>query len=96
MLQTADSCISVCYSNTVTVTSDSREAEAVSPRPPHTRQPIRLSSDGLPHLFSFILLFWLASRISVIFMTFPQGQSFGVFQTNLAVVTQAGRTLSSP
>lgn len=95
MLQTAGSCISMHQSNMVTAASDSREAEAVSLRPRHTQQPIRLSSDGLPHLFSSILLFWLVSRISVIFMTFPQGQSFGVFQTNLAVFTQAGRTLSS-
>ena len=78
----------------VTAASDSWEAKAVGPGPPHTRQPVRLSSDELPHLLSFILLFWLTSRISVIFMTFPQGQSFGVFQTNLVVVTHAGRTLS--
>ena len=78
MLPTAGSCISTCQSSMVTA-----HQTAEKPKPaataPHTRQPIRLSSEGLPHLFSFILLFWLVSRISVIFMTFPQGWSFGVF-----------------
>lgn len=93
MPQTAGSCISMHQSNMVTAASQPRNG-AVSLRPRHTQQPIRLSSDGLPHLFSSILLFWLVSRISVIY-DISQGQSFGVFQTNLAVFTQAGRTLSS-
>lgn len=65
----------------------SRSRQSTAPAYP---EPIRLSSDGLPHLFSFILLFWLVSKISVIFMTFPQGQSLG-----FSVVTRAGGTLSA-
>lgn len=93
MLQTADSCIYMCYSNTETLATSDRNRLSAQ------RTPVGLTdypSDGLSDICLFISFysFLLTNRIFCFLMTLPQGQSFGVFQTALAILTQAGRTLN--